>query len=434
MAALANMTVDELAASITREDLRESAQQIRRELAQIPFHVLQDKTAKYITILPGIRNQITFGELDGDAQLAPYSTKNRDAADYAIEGRTLVVYPGNCAKDFDPMPLFHSIWGESIAMGLNISKGQICRKLVTIFAARIGMHINDVVFVGGVRNRAGKTTADLFDSFDTIVGQEMLGGKIAANKGNYLKIGKITKMNAEEKLKELWRAADKMLKGLSIYMYVSPDVYMDYCDDYQARHGALPYNQQFEKKYLEGTNNKCEFAVLDNLSGSNFIYITIKQNLLLGTDIMYQQNVPFIGSYDPWSCTFAYAGVYGEQIRSIRKEFLMIGDMTEDETADDGDDESETVVVKSDVTISFTKDVDEATMGEEYAGQVATTDPAGKTLAYESSDTDVATVDESTGTVTLVAAGTTLITAKFAGDTTHNAAQASYALTVAPST
>ena len=112
----------------------------------------------------------------------------------------------------------------------------------------------------------------------------------------------------------------------------------------------------------------------------------------------------------------------------------MIGDMTEDETVDDGDDESETVVVKSDVTISFTKDVDEATMGEEYAGQVATTDPAGKTLAYESSDTDVATVDESTGAVTLVAAGTTLITAKFAGDTTHNAAQASYALTVAPST
>ena len=48
MAALANMTVDELAASITREDLRESAQQIRRELAQIPFQVLQDKTAKYM--------------------------------------------------------------------------------------------------------------------------------------------------------------------------------------------------------------------------------------------------------------------------------------------------------------------------------------------------------------------------------------------------
>ncbi|MCR5471702.1 MAG: Ig-like domain-containing protein [Prevotella sp.] len=70
-------------------------------------------------------------------------------------------------------------------------------------------------------------------------------------------------------------------------------------------------------------------------------------------------------------------------------------------------------------------------MGAEYAGQVATTDPAGKTVTYSSSDETVATVDESTGAVTLVGAGTTLITAVFAGDTTHNAAQGSYALTVA---
>ncbi len=422
------MTVDELAQSITREDLCESAQQIRKELQKIPFLTLRDKTAGYITIMPGIRNQLTLPELDGDAELAPYSSKNRKDADYEINGRTVVVYPGNCSYDFDPMPLFHSIWGESIAMGLNISKGQIARKLVTLFAARIGMHLNDVVFHGGVRNKAGKKTKDLFDSFETIILREMQEGTVSAAKGNYIKLGTINSTNAEEKLKAFWRAADKMLKGLKCYMYMSPDIFMDYCDDYQARHGALPYNKEFEKRTLEGSNGKCEFAVLDNV-GDRFLFITIKQNLILGTDIMYQQNAPFIGSYDPWNVTFAYAGVYGEEFRSIRKEFLMVGDMEDD--GDDDAQDDEPAAAKGDVIITFAKSVDNATMGAAYAGQVAIVDPAGKALSYASSHPDVATIDASTGAVTLVGAGTTLITASFAGDATHNAAQGSYALVVA---
>ena len=332
MAQITEMTVDELARVITPQFLEESAKQISRELQQIPFQVFQDQTAKYVTVLPGVRNSITFNELDGDAQLAPWKSSRRDAADYSIEGRTLEVFPGNCAKDFDPMPLLHSIWGESIAAGEQISKGQIARKLLALFAAKIGKHLNDVVFVGGVRNKAGNTTADLFDSFDTIIGNEINAGKIATAKGNYIRLGAIDETNATEKLKEFWRAADKMLRGRKVFMYMSPDIYDFYCDDYQARHGALPYNQSFDKTSLEGSQGRCEFAVLDNMAGSQYLKITVKPNLLLGTDIMNQQNHPYVGSYSPWACTFCYAGIYGEQIRSLRKENLMIGDLGENDT------------------------------------------------------------------------------------------------------
>ena len=332
MAQITEMTVDELARVITPQFLEESARQISRELQQIPFQVFQDQTAKYVTVLPGVRNSITFNELDGDAQLAPWKSSRRDAADYSIEGRTLEVFPGNCAKDFDPMPLLHSIWGESIAAGEQISKGQIARKLLALFAAKIGKHLNDVVFVGGVRNKAGNTTADLFDSFDTIIGREINTGNIATAKGNYLRLGAIDETNAIEKLKEFWRAADKMLRGRKAFMYMSPDIYDFYCDDYQARHGALPYNQSFDKTSLEGSQGRCEFAVLDNMAGSQYLKITVKPNLLLGTDIMNQQNHPYVGSYSPWACTFCYAGIYGEQIRSLRKENLMIGDLGVNDT------------------------------------------------------------------------------------------------------
>ena len=51
-------------------------------------------------------------------------------------------------------------------------------------------------------------------------------------------------------------------------------------------------------------------------------------------------------------------------------------------------------------------------------------------VKYESSDKTVATVDETSGKVTLLKAGETTITAKFAGDDTYAAASASYVLTV----
>lgn len=435
MAKVEFLTPDEMAEVITPELLRESCQQIRKELLTMPFQVFQDQTAKYVTVLPGVRNQVMFNELDGDAELAPYSTQNHDTADYRITGRILEVFPGNCAKDFDPMPLFHSIYGESLALGQALTKHQIARKLVALFAAKIGKHLDDVVFVGGVRNVNGKKTADMFDSFDTIIGKEITAGNIAASKNNYINLGKIDKTNATEVLKEYYRSCDIELRKQKTFMYMSQDVYDAYVDDYQARHGSLQYNTSFDKEFLEGSRGKCQLAVLDNMAGSKFLKISTKPNFLLGTDIMNQQNRANVGKYSSWVCTFEYAGVYGEQIRCINKELLKVGEFSLD--GDDSQSDSDTdpddspIVIKSDVSISFENATVAATVGQEPTSQIAAVDPATVAVTYASSNTEVATVDAATGAITLVGPGTTLITASFAGDSSHNAASASYALTVA---
>lgn len=58
------------------------------------------------------------------------------------------------------------------------------------------------------------------------------------------------------------------------------------------------------------------------------------------------------------------------------------------------------------------------------------TNDYGLTIAYSSSDTDVATVNASTGAVTIVKTGTTRITATFAGDSDYESDSAYYDLTV----
>ena len=88
-------------------------------------------------------------------------------------------------------------------------------------------------------------------------------------------------------------------------------------------------------------------------------------------------------------------------------------------------------IAKATPTVTFASKTANAKMGETYAGQTATTSPEGLVLKYSSTNTAVATVNESTGAVTLVAAGSTTIKASFAGDTNYNAAEDSYTLTVA---
>ena len=85
---------------------------------------------------------------------------------------------------------------------------------------------------------------------------------------------------------------------------------------------------------------------------------------------------------------------------------------------------------KKNLTVSFTNATANATMGSSFSAPTANVSVNGKTVTYESSDTSVATVNSSTGAVTLVAAGKATITAKFAGDTDYNPASGSYELRV----
>ncbi len=86
-------------------------------------------------------------------------------------------------------------------------------------------------------------------------------------------------------------------------------------------------------------------------------------------------------------------------------------------------------VSKATPTLSFTSENAIGREGEAFAGNDLA-NPAGLTVIYSSSDTDVATIDKNTGTVTIVAAGTTTITASFAGNDIYTPGSASYTLKV----
>lgn len=84
---------------------------------------------------------------------------------------------------------------------------------------------------------------------------------------------------------------------------------------------------------------------------------------------------------------------------------------------------------KKDQTISFNPTSYTATIGKENTYPTLTAQSSGA-KTWSSSNTEVATIDGSTGVITLVAAGTTTISVNVAGDETYNAGTGSYKLTV----
>lgn len=93
-------------------------------------------------------------------------------------------------------------------------------------------------------------------------------------------------------------------------------------------------------------------------------------------------------------------------------------------------------VTKRQTTLSFGETYDGKTinvnLGDEFTAPTATLTPnvEGATIKYSSNKQTVATVDEATGAVTIVGAGTTVITADFVGDDTYVASTASYTIKV----
>ena len=83
---------------------------------------------------------------------------------------------------------------------------------------------------------------------------------------------------------------------------------------------------------------------------------------------------------------------------------------------------------KENVTLAYSATEATATLGQSFTAPTLK-NPSNVTVTYSSSNTSVATI-ATNGAVTLVGEGSTTIKASYAGDDTHNPAEASYTLTV----
>ncbi len=127
---------------------------------------------------------------------------------------------------------------------------------------------------------------------------------------------------------------------------------------------------------------------------------------------------------------YVQSGTAPEEAGTYTARLTLTGVKTE---AGDGQSVTAAVdyeIARTDVPLSYnTTEVSKQVGDEPFVN--ALTNESAVTVSYSSGDETIAAVDAD-GQVTLMAAGTTTITASYAGDRNHDQAEASYVLTVAP--
>ncbi len=136
----------------------------------------------------------------------------------------------------------------------------------------------------GVLNASGSTSADILNGILTILATDIAATTVPA--ANVATGAAITSSNAEAQfnaVKDIVIAQNPEYIDQPLVCYAAPENVQHYWKNYQANHGALPYNTSYEKRNLEGLGD-CPIVSEIGMTGSDRIIITPRGNMALGTD------------------------------------------------------------------------------------------------------------------------------------------------------
>lgn len=323
-----------------------SSAKFRKEVLFMPIAALMDKVLAHMTLRQGVRGDETVGAASSDAELRPYKSEKGATDTTKIIARTLTTFLGDVVEEFDPYLLFTTVYGEQFSDLTDRKEADIVKTLSLAQAKKISKKLAKALF-SAVRNPNGTTTATLFNGFDTIAATEITAGNLSIAKGNYIEVATITEQNAGDVLKAIYDAAsDELEEAEELRMYVPKSVKKMYEKWCLAEFGAVVYNNTYNKNYLHGTEeNPVQIVGMTGLAGSNYIYLTSKNNMLVGCDQRSSQEKVKIRECDnPKALQFFMCMFFGVQFEMIEPEFLLVAKqvtVTPSPVTVSGDDEVE---------------------------------------------------------------------------------------------
>lgn len=304
-----------------------SSAKFRKEILAMPVAALLDGALAHMTLHRGVAGDETVGAIGSGAEVRPYKTEKGATDTGRIVARTLTTYLGDVLEEFDPYILFTTVYGEQFSDKTQRTEAEIVQKLSMAMSKSVAKKLGAALFKA-VRNASGSTTLTLFNGFDTIAATEITAGNIAASKGNYIKVSAITASNVGDELKKIYdNASEELQEAANLKLFVPKAVKLLYDDWYLAHFGAVSYNSAYGRKYLHGTEDHCEIVALSGQKDSPYIYLTTKENMLVGCDQESNKEKVVIRVPDnPKVVQFFMCFFWGVQFQMIEKEYLFVAE------------------------------------------------------------------------------------------------------------
>ena len=305
-------------------DLKKSATTFQKELLMTPVISCSD-TLQHFTGRPGVAGREVIGQLTGNVELGPYNATRVDDTGVKITPRVLETYLGSVVKRFDPNEAAKTVWGEAFAQGEELTKAALVLQVLIYLSAQLGKMIDTALWTAE-RDASGDKTKNLFDGFDTITKKEIDATSISTAQGNLHEFTEaFSSTNAVDKLMDFYQSAAPELQAVETKLYIPHSLYNAYNRDYATRFGSTPYNHEYSKTFLEGTQNLCELVPLASKKGSEYVHLSTKKNMLYGYGAgMADENIA-IEKYHEFLISFVATMYFGVQFETIAKESLFVG-------------------------------------------------------------------------------------------------------------
>lgn len=309
---------------VSLKALQESAHKYRKDLLRLPVVALEAST-RFMSVRPGIQGKETFFSPEFEAELAPYENAERTQAKGDFNPRTIETFFGACFFDFDPNKVISTVLGHRASQaGKGGPSTPIARDVCASVIKNTGRRLNACLF-NAKRDETGKTTSTLFDGFDTITDAEIAAGNISEEKGNlYVLDRAITDQNCCELLKGALRAMSEELRLEDCFLFTSRSVTDAYNESYLLSHPSVVYNKEYNQPTLEGSDGKVTFAPMVGKTGSKYIHICPKSNMVVGVDQMSDKERFEVNKYEPKACTGEVYMYLGAQFESIDPRRMLV--------------------------------------------------------------------------------------------------------------
>ena len=310
--------------NISDAELKKSATTFQKELLMTPVISCSD-TLQHFTGRPGVAGRQVIGQLTGNIELGPYNATRVDDTGVNITPRVLETYLGSVVKRFDPNEAAKTVWGEAFAQGEELTRAALVLQVLTYLSAQLGKMIGAALWTAE-RDASGDKTKNLFDGFDTITKKEIDASSISTTQGNLHEFPEaFSDTNTVDLLMKFYEGAAPELQAVATKLYIPHSLYNAYNRDYATRFGSTPYNHEYSKTFLEGTQNLCELVPLASKKGSEYVHLSTKKNMLYGYGAgMADENIA-IEKYHEFLISFVATMYFGVQFETIAKESLFVG-------------------------------------------------------------------------------------------------------------
>jgi len=309
-----------MSGSINFAALDQELKEYRQELFTEALVMME--SVAVMNLLPNIKDKLVLTSMVLGSLVKGWTKQfTPDAGTIELIPRVLHVQMGKTDVEIVPEELRATWLGMMMKPGVNQEDMPFERFILKMVGEKINEELELEGLFHGVRSVGTPTNAgELFDGFGKIVADE-----IAATNLTETATGVITNSNAIDAFREMWRSASPRLKRTKSRLYLSDEVYAMYCEDYQSTHGALPYNNQYEKAFVDGSGNRCQITPLPSFGGSQRMILTPQWNMVVGTDqigdtnkVNYQRLLRVL--------QFALDYVFGVQMVMVNDEVVVTND------------------------------------------------------------------------------------------------------------